>query len=516
MRTLRIQGDAPQSQHLTDHFAAQDFVHHQLLTPQDASVMPDKMKSADAFRRQGHQMVDLIADYMENIESYPVQPQVEPGHIYRSLPDCPPAEAERFEAVLDDVHKLIIPNVMHWQSPNFFGYFPTHTTGPSILGDMLSSGLGIQGMLWATSPACTELETCVMDWMVDIAGLPRHFRSDKSGGGVIQDSASSATLCAIVAAREQALKRNPSDADGLNRLCAYISSHAHSSVDKGLKVAGIRPELVRRIDTDHTFAIRAGHLQSQVESDIANGLVPAFICATIGTTSSLAIDPVEEIGEIVKSHQAWLHVDSAHAGCATVCEEYRWLLNGLELANSYCFNPHKWLLTNFDCDLFYVADRNALVEALTITPEYLRNKASESGSVFDYSGWQIPLGRRFRSLKLWFVIRMFGTVGMQEHIRRHIELTQRFSSWVEADSGFEQFQPAILNLVCFRHRDGNEFTREVLRRFNASGRFFATHTVLNGTYVIRFVVGAVHTELHHVEAAWSEFQRIAQDVAADS
>ena len=306
--------------------------------------------------------------------------------------------------------------------------------------------------------------------MVEIAGLPSHFRSDSAGGGVIQDSASSATLCAIIAARERALKRASNDVNelSLNRLCAYISSQAHSSIEKGLKVAGFRNNQIRRIDVDDKFAMCPQHLAQQIETDRNKGLIPAFIGATVGTTSSLAIDPIAEIGEIARLTQTWLHVDSAHAGCATVCAEYRWLLDGLTLADSYCFNPHKWLLTNFDCDLFYVRERDALIEALTITPEYLRNKATESGQVFDYSGWQVPLGRRFRSLKLWFVIRLFGSEGIKSHIRRHIGFAEQFSQWVESSSDFELFQPTILNLVCFRHRGGNDATQQY---FGAIQRF---------------------------------------------
>lgn len=469
-----------------------------------------KTKSdADRFRDQGRQMVELIAQYMENVESYPVRPSVEPWSIYRSLPQKPPQEAESLESVLEDVRELIIPGLTHWQSPNFFAYFPTHATGPSILGDMLSSGFGVQGMLWSTSPACTELETLVLDWMADIAGLPAKFRSDGAGGGVIQDSASSATLCAIVAAREASMRRAGDERSSLGRLTAYISSQSHSSVEKGLKVAGFRDRQIRRIEVDETFAINPENFRQQVETDIADGMIPTFVCATVGTTSSLAIDPVGGIGDIANHHGIWLHVDSAHAGCASVCEEHRWLLDGLDKADSYCFNPHKWLLVNFDCDLFYVADRKALIEALTITPEYLRNVATESGAVFDYSGWQVPLGRRFRSLKLWFVIRLHGVEGMKVHIREHVRLAEDFAGWVEQDADFELFQPPMLNLVCFRHREGCEVTKRVLEHFNDSGRYFATHTMLDDVYVIRFVVGAVRTERRHVEAAWQEFKDVS-------
>ena len=462
----------------------------------------------EQFRQKGYQVVDLIADYMRNIEQYPVLSQVEPGEVYRSLPARPPKQGEPFQIVLDDVDSKIIPGLTHWQSPNFYGYFPTHASGPSILGDFLSSGFGIQGMLWSTSPSCTELETLVLDWMVDIAGLPEHFHSSQSGGGVIQDSASSAALCAAVAAREKALTSNPKR--NITDLTAYISGHTHSSAEKSLRIAGFRDKQIRRLNVDDNFSIKADDFARKVKNDIDNGFIPAFICATIGTTSSLAIDPVREICEIANKNQIWVHVDAAYAGSATVCPEFRDLLDGVELVDSYCFNPHKWLLTNFDSDLFYVANKPDLVNALTMTPEYLRNKATESGQVFDYSGWQISLGRRFRSLKLWFVIRHYGVEGLRAHIRKHIELAKHFESLVESNSSYEIFQPRVLNLVCFRHKNGNKKTKQILEKINSEGNIFLTHTILDDVYVMRFVPGAIQTEMQHIDAAWAEFVKAAE------
>ena len=460
----------------------------------------------EQFRTRGHQMIDLIADYMSDIESFPVLSQVDAGEIYSSFPVHPPERSESYEKMLQDVKDIIIPGLTHWQSPNFFAYFPSNASGPSILGDMLSSGFGIQGMLWSTSPACTELETLMLDWMVEITGLPEHFHSKNSGGGVIQESASSAALCAAVAGREKALRNGHSEH---SQLVGYISNQTHSSAEKSLKIAGFRDYQIRTIEVSSDFSMDPNHLLEIIRTDLSDGKKPAFVCATVGTTSSLAVDPVPQISEITNEFDIWLHVDGAYSGSATVCPEYRHLLNGIENADSYCFNPHKWLLTNFDCDLFYVKKKSDLVDALTFTPEYLRNKATESGQVFDYSGWQVSLGRRFRSLKLWFVIRHYGIEGLRAHIRSHIQYAAQFTQWIKDDDEFELFQETVLNLVCFRHKEGNAKTRQILETANASGKLFATHTVLNDQYLIRFVPGAVRTEMRHVEEAWKEFKSAA-------
>ncbi|HSR13086.1 MAG TPA: pyridoxal-dependent decarboxylase, partial [Thermodesulfobacteriota bacterium] len=388
----------------------------------------------DEFRKHGKALIDWIADYYEKVESLPVLSRVKPGEIRGALPQAPPAKGEDFEAVLRDVERIIMPGITHWQSPNFFAFFPANTSGPSILGELLSAGLAVQGMLWATSPACTELETHVLDWLVDMLGLPSHFKSDGPGGGAIQDSASSASLCAILAARERATRFSSNEKGCDGRLVAYASSQTHSSVEKGVKVAGLGRGNLRAIDVDETFAMRPALLARRMEEDRRAGLVPCFVCATIGTTSSNAIDPLPEIGGICRREGVWLHVDGAMAGTAALCPEYRHLQKGLELADSYCFNPHKWMFTNFDCDCFYVADRSALIHTLSILPEYLRNQATETGAVIDYRDWHIPLGRRFRSLKLWFVIRHYGVEGLQHHIREHVRLAQQFADWVRNDS----------------------------------------------------------------------------------
>jgi len=464
----------------------------------------------DEFRRRGHAVVDWIADYQSRIETYPVLSRVEPGQIRASLPSRPPSQGESFDTILEDMEKLIVPGITHWQSPNFYAYFPCNASGPAILGDLLSSGLGVQGMLWATSPACTELETHVLDWLVEMLGLPEKFLSSSTGGGVIQDTASSASLCAVLAARERATKFE-SNRHGCNgKLVAYTSTQAHSSIEKDVQIAGLGRDQLRLIPVDQHFAMPPEALVQQIEKDRSAGLMPCFVCATVGTTSSNAIDPVAEIGRICRENNLWLHVDAAMSGTAALCPEFRHFQNGLELADSYAFNPHKWMFTNFDCDCFWVADRAVLIKTLSVLPEYLKNKATESGAVFDYRDWQIPLGRRFRALKLWFVIRHYGIEGLQHHVRRHTALAQQFANWVKNDGNFELAAPAPLNLVCFRHKGGDAMNQNLMDRLNRSGDLYLTHTKLNDRITLRFCVGQTNTEAHHVERAWKRIQEEAQ------
>jgi aromatic-L-amino-acid decarboxylase len=478
--------------------------------------MPDEKTfhmTPEEFRRHGHTVVDWIADYYSRIESYPVLSRVQPGQVRASLPASPPERGEPFDAILADIEQLIVPGVTHWQSPNFFAYFPCNASAPAILGDLLSSGLGVQGMLWATSPACTELEAHVLDWMAGMLALPGKFLSTSTGGGVIQDTASSASLCALLAARERATSfaSNQRGCDG--KLVAYTSSQAHSSIEKDVQIAGIGRDHLRLIEVDENFAMRADALSQQIEADRRAGLKPCFVCATVGTTSSNAIDPVPEIGRICREHNLWLHVDAAMSGTAALCPEFRHIHKGLEFADSYAFNPHKWMFTNFDCDCFWVADRKALIQTLSVLPEYLRNQATESGAVIDYRDWQIPLGRRFRSLKLWFVIRHYGIEGLQHHVRRHVELAQQFAGWVRQDDRFELAAPVPLNLVCFRHKGGNEANQRLMDRLNRSGHLYLTHTRLNDRTTLRFCVGQTNTVARHVDAAWRRIREEAGKLA---
>ena len=465
----------------------------------------------EEFRRRGHALIDWIADYQARIESLPVLSRVRPGEIRAKLPPAAPLQGESFDQILADVERIILPGITHWQSPNFFAYFPANASGPAILGDLLSSGLGVQGMLWSTSPACTELETHVLDWLVPMLGLPEKFLSTGPGGGVIQDTASSASLCALLAARERAthFASNRKGCDG--RLVAYCSAQTHSSLEKAMKIAGMGSDSLRHIAVDENFAMRPDALQRQIALDVEARLVPCFVCATAGTTSSNAFDPIREIARICGEHKTWLHVDAAMSGTAALCSEFRFIHDGLDLADSYTFNPHKWMFTNFDCNCFYVADRKHLIQTLSILPEYLRNQATESGAVIDYRDWHIQLGRRFRALKLWFVIRHYGVQGLQYHIREHVRFAQQFAGWVASDARFELAAPAKLNLVCFRLRSGDEKNQILMDRLNASGDLFLTHTKLDGKLTLRFCVGQTNTQARHVERAWARIQRETAD-----
>jgi aromatic-L-amino-acid decarboxylase len=465
----------------------------------------------DEFRQRGKEMVDWIADYWERVESFPVMSRSAPGEVRSRLPDRAPEEGESFDAIMADVDEIIMPGVTHWQSPNFFAFFPANISGPSVLGEMLSAGLGVQGMIWATSPACTELETHVLDWLVDLMDLPDAFRSTAAGGGVIQDTASSATLCALLAGRERATNfgANEQGADG--RLTVYTSREAHLSVEKAVKIAGLGKARLRLVETDAEFAMRPEALMDAIRRDREAGLTPCFVCATVGTTSSNAMDPVRAVGEICRADGVWLHVDAAMSGSAALCPEFRWIQDGLDLADSYCFNPHKWLFTNFDCDCFWVTDREALIRTLSILPEYLRNRATESGEVFDYRDWHIQLGRRFRALKLWFVLRHYGAEGLRHHLREHVRLARLFADWVRADEDFELAVEPPLNLVCFRHRGGDETNQRLMDALNASGRLYLTHTRLEGRHTLRFSVGQAATTEHHVDGAW----RLIRETAAN-
>jgi aromatic-L-amino-acid decarboxylase len=470
--------------------------------------------SGEEFRRYGHAVVDWVADYWATLEDRPVTPAVAPGDVAAKLPATAPERGEPVEDILADLDRIVAPALTHWQHPGFFGYFPANTSGPSVLGDLVCAGLGVQGMLWATGPACTELETALLDWLADLLGLPAAFRSTGSGGGVIQDSASSATLVATLAALHRA-SGGSWRTDGLDRQYAvYTSEHGHSSIEKAARIAGLGDAAVRTVEVDpETQAMRPDALRARIAADRADGTVPALVVATIGTTSTTAVDPLPAIGEICREYGLWLHVDAAYAGAAAVCPELRGTHDGVEYADSYCFDPHKWLLTGFDCDAFWVADRAELIEALTVLPEYLRNAATESGAVIDYRDWQVPLGRRFRALKLWFVLRWYGVEGLRAHIRAGVALAAEFADWVRADERFEVVTPHPFSLVCFRlggaGAGSDSRNEELLRRLNAGDEQYLTHTRVRGRYVLRLAIGSPHTERRHVAAAWRRIQEIA-------
>lgn len=464
--------------------------------------------SAAEFRRYGHQVIDWIADYQGRVESLPVLSTNRPGDVRAALAAHPPPQGEPFDDVLADLDRVLLPGITHWQHPSFFAYFPANTSGPAILGDLLSSGLGVQGMLWATSPAATELETLVLDWMAELLGLSAAFGSGSTGGGVIQHSASDAVLVALLAALHR-VSGGATEVGGVAGgsrsagYAVYTSGQTHSSVEKACRVAGLGSAALRHIDvTGDGLAADPAHLRALLEADRAAGVVPAMVVASVGATGTGAIDPVGELAVLAHEFGAWLHVDAAWAGVAAVCPELRWILDGVEHADSFCTNPHKWLLTTFDCDTFWVADRAALVGALSILPEYLRNSATESGAVIDYRDWQVPLGRRFRALKLWSVIRWYGAEGLRAHIRGHVALAQHFAARVAADERLELLAPHPLALVTFGFRAGDAVTRAAMERVNASGAAYLTHTVVRGRFALRLAIGSPRTQLSHVDAVF--------------
>ena len=466
----------------------------------------------EEFRRHAHELVDWMADYLRDVGTLPIAPALSPGEIRQQLPTSPPDEAEPFERLFDDFRRVIVPGMTHWNHPGWMAYFPCNNSPPSILGEMLTSVMGAQGMSWATSPAATELEQTVMDWVRQMLGLPPSFT------GVIQDTASTATLVALLTARERATGF-AAGARGLAAggpgLTVYASTEAHSSVDKAVKLAGYGLDHLRHVPTDAAFALCPEELDRLIATDRASGLVPACVVASIGTTSSTAVDPLPEIAAICRRHGAWLHVDAAYAGTAALVPELRASFAGVDSADSFVFNPHKWMLTNFDCTAYYVRDTSALLQTFQATPEFL--KTAHDHLVVNYRDWGIQLGRRFRALKLWFVIRSYGVDGLRAMIREHVALAREFSGWVAAREDFEVMAPVPFGLVCFRfHPAGaseeelDHVNQRLLERVNATRRFYLTHTRLGGRYVIRLVVGQRNTKREHVEAVWREIQEAAR------
>jgi aromatic-L-amino-acid decarboxylase len=466
----------------------------------------------ERFRSEGRAIVDWIADYWHTVADKPVQSPVEPGWVGSQLPAVAPEQPEQLDAVLADLDRVIVPGLTHWQHPGFFAYFPASTSGPSILGELLSAGLGVQGMLWATSPACTELETHVLDWLRELLGLPDRFASTGTGGGVILDSASTGLLTAVVAARQRAVGSDARDGDTSHsrQLVAYASAGAHSSVEKGLRIAGISQQWLRKIATNAYGQMDADRLASAMDADAQAGRIPFFVAATVGTTSSGAFDPVPLIAAAARRHGAWLHVDAAWAGAAALCPEFRGpIVAGAEAADSWGFNPHKWMLVNFDCHTLWVADRGPLVQALSMKPDYLRNAATESGAVIDYSDWQVPLGRRFRSLKLWLTLRMIGAAALRQRIRDHVLWATEFAGWVRDDPRFEILAEPSLSLVCFGLRSGDEASAALLDRVNGEGRVLLSSARIGSRHALRLAVGGTLTRREDVETAWKELSRLA-------
>ena len=467
---------------------------------------------SNEFRRHAHRLVDWMADYFENVHRLPVTPEARPGDVLRQVPPSPPEQGEPFDRLFGDFQSMVLPGMTHWNHPGWFAYFPANNSPPSVLAEMLTATMGAQCMSWATSPAATELEQAVMEWLRLMLGLPDDFV------GVIQDTASTATLVALLSARERATA-HAAGVDGLGaigaRLTIYTSTEAHSSIDKGVKLAGYGLTNLRRISVDAEYAMEPAALDRAIAADIAAGYHPACVVATVGTTSSAAVDPLRAIGEVCRRYGVWLHVDAAYAGTAAIVPELRHLFEGMEQADSLVFNPHKWMLVNFDCSAYFVRDHETLLRTFQITPEYLRTV--QDPDVANFRDWGIQLGRRFRALKLWFVIRSYGVEGIRSLVRTHVALARELAGWVEATADFELLAPVHFGLVCFRYRaqgtaNGPELDRmnqELLARINGTRRVHLTHTQLGGRYVIRMAIGQRQTERVHVEEAW----RLIKDAA---
>ena len=469
----------------------------------------------DEFKKHGHRLVDWMAEYMGSVGKLPVRSQVKPGQITDLLQEKPPKKGESMDSILEDFETNILPGVTHWQHPKFFAYFPANSSPPSVLAEMLTATLGAQCMMWQTSPAATEMETRIMEWLSEMIGLPNDFR------GVIQDSASSATLCALLTAREKitgwTVNKSGFNAEN-SKLTVYTSEEAHSSTEKGAKIAGFGRDNIRFIRTDSLFGMCADTLRAQILSDLEQGALPTCVVASIGTTGVGAVDPIRKIASVCDEFDLFLHVDAAWAGSAMILPEQKAVADGVELADSIVINPHKWLLTNFDCSAHFVKDPEALVRTLTILPEYLKNNESEN--IIDYRDWSIPLGRRFRALKLWFVIRYYGVEGLQEIIRKHIKLASQVEEWINRSSNFELVTPRSLSLINFRFLpeqngkflDIDKLNLKLLNELNDSGSVYFTQNRVRGDFVIRWSIGQTNTELRHVEDAWIQVQKIASSL----
>jgi aromatic-L-amino-acid decarboxylase len=461
------------------------------------------MMEIKEFREYAHQLVDWIADYYENIEKYPVKSQVKPGEILNKIPSAPPNSGESMDQIVKDFSQTILPGITHWQNPNFHAYFPANASYPSQLAEMLTSALATQCMIWDTSPAAAELEEQMMNWLKQMCGLPMEW------AGVIHDGASTATLTAIITAREKktdySINKNGISDNQKHRI--YCSTEAHSSVEKSVRISGIGDENLIKISTNDKLCLNPDALEQAIQRDIENGYNPLCVVAALGTTGTTAFDPLQEIASICRNYNVWLHVDAAYAGTALVLPEYRWMIAGINQVDSFVFNPHKWMFTHFDCTAYFVKDPDALVKTFSILPEYL--KTTTTGRVKDYRDWGIPMGRRFRALKLWFVIRSFGVEGIQEKIRHHIHLAQLFESWVNQQENFEIMADRTINVVFFRfHPKGiddnqelNNINQDLINTINSEGQIFLTHTKVEGKITLRMVIAQTYVESKHIEKA---------------
>ncbi|KYN29190.1 Histidine decarboxylase [Trachymyrmex cornetzi] len=471
----------------------------------------------EEFRVRGKEMVDYICEFMSNIHNRRVTPDIGPGYLRPLLPSGPPNDPESWDEIMKDVESKIMPGITHWQHPRFHAYFPSGNSFPSILGDLLSDAIGCIGFSWAASPACTELETIVLDWYAKAIGLPTEFLSEqKVGGGVIQGSASECILVTMLAARTQVIKKlkeqentpNKEDSAFLPRLVAYCSTESHSCVEKAAMISLVK---LRVLEPDDKAALRGKRLELAIKQDVENGLVPFYVSATLGTTGSCAFDNLVEIGPVCQLYpNIWLHVDGAYAGNAFICPEMRPFMDGIEHADSFNTNPNKWLLVNFDCSCLWVRNRVKLTSALVVDPLYLQH--ARSGESIDYRHWGIPLSRRFRALKLWFVMRSYGISGLQKYIRNHIRLAKRFEAHMKKDKRFEILNDVRVGLVCFRLKESDEMNQELLANINASGRLHMIPARVMDKYILRFCVTKEDATEDDIDYALSVIEEHATEV----
>ena len=479
------------------------------------------MTTAGEFRVFGKAMIDYVADYLENIRDRPVLPNVRPGYLRPLINDEAPEEPEEWQDVMKDIERVVMPGVTHWHSPRFHAYFPTANSYPAIVADILSDSIACIGFSWIASPACTELEMVMMDWLGKMLALPPDFLfegvladgSKSKGGGVIQGTASEASLVALLSARSrtigQHLEADPANDKGniMSRLVAYGSKVAHSSVERAALLGGVK---IRLLEPDSDYSVRGETLEKAIQEDRDNGLIPFCMIATLGTTSCCSYDNILELGPVCQRERVWLHIDAAYAGSSFICPEYRPILNGVENADSFNFNPHKWLLVNFDCSAMWVRDRAAIEDAFNLDPLYLKH--DYQGQIPDYRHWHIPLGRRFRSLKLWFVLRLYGQKALRNYIRHHVKLAHEFERYVEADDRFEITNPVTLGLVCFRLKGPNALSERLNDLIKERGNIHMTPSEIRSTYILRFAVCAKSTQLEDIEYAWNEISSAATQV----
>jgi len=464
----------------------------------------------EAFRREAHRVADWIADYFAGIERYPVLSRVSPGDVRASLPPDAPADGEPFETILADFERTLLPGITHWNHPGFFAYFAISGSGPGVLAEFMSAALNVQAMLWRTSPAATELEEVALDWLRRLLDLPHAF------DGVIYDTASVSTLHALAAAREQAVPdvsaRGLAGRFDIPPLRVYCSEHAHSSVDKAVMLLGLGQESLHRIEADAEFRMRPDALAAAIDSDTRNGCQPIAVVATVGTTSTTSVDPVGAIAAICEREHLWLHVDAAYAGVAALVPEHRWILKDAGAADSLVVNPHKWLFTPFDLSAFFCRRMDVVRAAFSLTPDYLTT--AEAGSARNLMDTGIQLGRRFRALKLWAVLRYFGTDGIRARLREHMRLAALFAGWVDASPQFERAAPVPFSVVCFRLSGTDEMNERLLARLNATGEVFLSHTRLGGRYTLRLAIGNLRTTERHIARAWTLLQQHAAELGA--